>query len=986
MPTAVPMINSGGGLNIAQLIQAITPLLGGTGTTTTGTTGSQTQGQTGSLAVDPAINALLTSLFGQVQGGLGGFTKEQAIADSQSALQNLARTAVEQNMPSVLGGAKAAGLYNSSTQDLLSNDLQSRIAAQGAQLIQDNIAKYAAITNQGQQTAASIGNTLAQGNRTQQQNNTQQTTQQQQAQTSPVIGGSAKNNALMGLGITAGGTALKNIDDLSKLFGGLGSTGQAAFDVGSVINPGNMLNAGYGIESGFGAAPSLGAALDLGGSLSNLGAASDGLSGLFTEAPAADTLSGVFNNVGSSAGTGIAGALSGGYDWLTDAFSGLGDFFGGFFANGGQVPSKHDLAMKFANGGLVEKGNIDLTKRPVVKNPDGSISTVRSMSVNFDGQEVLIPTVSPKGTIMTDKEAIQEFLKTGKHLGKFETPEAASKYAEELHNQQAEMYGDKSKYANGGEVTQRGAAEAPGRKGRAAYTQEAAGSRIYDISRALWEELQRGGEQPTLGRETQVVAPGVNEATPGIMPSFRGPDAQLQQVVDNLRSQIQARTEAAEPTRLAQVEKGALQAKGANQQGGRIIEGATGVSPATTLAAADLGGASSALSGSPIQQALQASLGTSGDLAAGAAGAGAGSAAASSAGLGTVDVLGSLGGNAFLPTYGAAASEAGLSGASGAFGGAAGTGGGTATSGLSSGLASTGVGAVAALLVNSFLPIIFGGFEGTKKSDDWIRAALRPEDTFGNQLIVGDMASNFFRDFYKGQGTGASTADRQSQYEAAKQAIASDAFTTYIPSIFSSTGEASTGQYEGYFGAEDEAKARAAANYLNDQLYNNPELQNQLTQNSPADLGFAPGALSSTSNPGFALGLAQGGYTYDMLNAEKEGLPYPGYTPSTGPDGAANGGMIGRNREQEKAIFANKSPEERKKYAAELHRKYNLKDGGEMPEGGHDPAGKADDILIHVSGGEYVVPKSVVDAIGPEFFDGLVDKFHIPFADRPPTR
>jgi hypothetical protein len=97
-----------------------------------------------------------------------------------------------------------------------------------------------------------------------------------------------------------------------------------------------------------------------------------------------------------------------------------------------------------ANSGMLEAGNINLNNRPVVKNADGTISTVRSMSINVDGREVLIPTVSDDGRVMTDEQAVEQFRRTGKHLGVFKSPEAATRYAEQLHNDQAAQYAPKS--------------------------------------------------------------------------------------------------------------------------------------------------------------------------------------------------------------------------------------------------------------------------------------------------------------------------------------------------------------------------------------------------------------------------------------------------------------------------------------------------------------------------------------------------------------
>ena len=105
----------------------------------------------------------------------------------------------------------------------------------------------------------------------------------------------------------------------------------------------------------------------------------------------------------------------------------------------GAMPTGSLLPARTA--GQVQAGNIDLNNRPIVRNADGSISTVRSMSFNENGVEVLIPTVAADGSrILSNQEAIAQYRQTGQHLGKFTTPQVADAYAEQLHKDQEKLY------------------------------------------------------------------------------------------------------------------------------------------------------------------------------------------------------------------------------------------------------------------------------------------------------------------------------------------------------------------------------------------------------------------------------------------------------------------------------------------------------------------------------------------------------------------
>jgi hypothetical protein len=86
--------------------------------------------------------------------------------------------------------------------------------------------------------------------------------------------------------------------------------------------------------------------------------------------------------------------------------------------------------------GMTTPGNIDLSKRPVVHRKNGQASSLLSMSFGTDKGEVLVPMVSEDGRILSQKEAMAEYQKTGKTLGIFKSVDEANKYADYLHRKQ----------------------------------------------------------------------------------------------------------------------------------------------------------------------------------------------------------------------------------------------------------------------------------------------------------------------------------------------------------------------------------------------------------------------------------------------------------------------------------------------------------------------------------------------------------------------
>ena len=77
-------------------------------------------------------------------------------------------------------------------------------------------------------------------------------------------------------------------------------------------------------------------------------------------------------------------------------------------------------------------GNLSEDIREKVQNSDGSVSTVRTISIGTDKGEVVIPTVIG-GKVVDNEEAIAHYKRTGENFGTFGNVSEANDYAEQLH-------------------------------------------------------------------------------------------------------------------------------------------------------------------------------------------------------------------------------------------------------------------------------------------------------------------------------------------------------------------------------------------------------------------------------------------------------------------------------------------------------------------------------------------------------------------------
>ena len=158
-PSEIPENNGLG--DISQLMTILNQLFGG---------GSSTEGNENSpeaMATAQMFLPLLTSMFTS-----GDFSPEAAVRDSQGEVQLMMKQLIEGGMPGIQGAEGVSGGYNSTTAQLLRNDLATRAAGQGAARVSQVKNQYAGTKNAQAMMMIQLINAMSNANRNRTNNTT----------------------------------------------------------------------------------------------------------------------------------------------------------------------------------------------------------------------------------------------------------------------------------------------------------------------------------------------------------------------------------------------------------------------------------------------------------------------------------------------------------------------------------------------------------------------------------------------------------------------------------------------------------------------------------------------------------------------------------------------------------------------------------------------------------------------------------------------
>jgi len=97
-------------------------------------------------------------------------------------------------------------------------------------------------------------------------------------------------------------------------------------------------------------------------------------------------------------------------------------------------------ASEISRTGVIEQGNIDLSKRKPVPYR-GGFATVYSMSFERDKKQILIPMVV-NGKVVSEKEAIKYYDLTGQNLGIYTSVASANRAAKQIHLSEQKRIGE----------------------------------------------------------------------------------------------------------------------------------------------------------------------------------------------------------------------------------------------------------------------------------------------------------------------------------------------------------------------------------------------------------------------------------------------------------------------------------------------------------------------------------------------------------------